>query len=270
MMRRQVWTAWVAVAVTVLALSFIGLRGAAPSTDNTSIRQDDEQMQTDEAIRAKIEKRLLMDDRIAWELLQVEVNQGHAILYGEVRTPQEKGLASLIASTVPGVKGLTNSIIVEPAVTKDHKLAKAIWNVLRGVPVLSGNGTLKVNVKNAVVKLEGVVECSIEKEAAEKAVASVPGVATVINCQGTMTMLGGSVIRPELEAVMAQAGRHFVSRAFLDVYTHKGKVVIAKEPAVRRNGKLADDPGGDQPAGSGLSPPEGSAAAGAGLSTDSS
>ncbi len=36
------------------------------------------------------------------------------------------------------------------------------------------------------------------------------GVTTVINCQGTMTMLGGSVIRPELEAVMAQAGRHFV------------------------------------------------------------
>jgi len=32
------------------------------------------------------------------------------------------------------------------------------------------------------------------------------GVATVINCEGTMTVLGGSVIRPELEAVMAQAG----------------------------------------------------------------
>ena len=32
-----------------------------------------------------------------------------------------------------------------------------------------------------MVKLEGVVERSIEKEAAEKAVASVPGVATVIN-----------------------------------------------------------------------------------------
>jgi hypothetical protein len=31
------------------------------------------------------------------------------------------------------------------------------------------------------------------------------GVSTVINCQGTMTMLGGSVLRPELEAVMAMA-----------------------------------------------------------------
>ena len=206
MMRRQVWTAWVAVAVTVLALSFIGLRGAAPSTDNTSIRQDDDQMQTDEAIRAKIEKRLLMDDRIDWELLQVEVNQGHAILYGEVRTPQEKGLASLIASTVPGVKGLTNSIIVEPAVTKDHKLAKAIWNVLRGVPVLSGNGTLKVNVKNAVVKLEGVVECSIEKEAAEKAVASVPGVATVINLIEVHSAVPAGNISEKVRERMLQEG----------------------------------------------------------------
>jgi len=138
MMRKQVWTAWVAVAIAVLALSLIGFRGAEPSADNTSLGQDDEQLKTDEAIRSRIEKRLLLDERIDWELLQVEVNQGHAILYGEVRTPQEKGLAALIASTVPGVKGLTNSIIVEPAVTKDHKLTEAIWNVLRGVPVLSG------------------------------------------------------------------------------------------------------------------------------------
>src|SRR2546423_14870763 len=36
------------------------------------------------------------------------------------------------------------------------------------------------------------------------------GVTTVINGEGTMTMLGGSVLRSELEAVMAQAGRHLV------------------------------------------------------------
>src|SRR5437868_13633107 len=43
------------------------------------------------------------------------------------------------------------------------------------------------------------------------------GVTTVINGEGTMTMLGGSVLRPELEAVMAQAGRHFVSIPELEV-----------------------------------------------------
>jgi len=36
------------------------------------------------------------------------------------------------------------------------------------------------------------------------------GLATVINAQGTMTMLGGSLIRPEVEAIMSQAAKHFV------------------------------------------------------------
>ena len=203
---RQVWTPWVAVAVAVLALSLIGFRGAASSADNISIGQDDEQLQTDEAIRAKIEKRLLLDERIDWELLQVEVNRGHAILYGEVRTPQEKGLAALIASTVPGVKGLTNSIIVEPAMAKDHKLTEAIWNVLKGVPTLSDNDTLRVNAKNSVVKLEGSVEHSIQKEAAEKAVASVPGVATVINLIEVHSALPAGNISEKVRERMLQGG----------------------------------------------------------------
>src|SRR5438128_1433232 len=47
------------------------------------------------------------------------------------------------------------------------------------------------------------------------------GVKTVINCVGTMTVLGGSILRPELEAVMAQAGRHFVRIADLEAAAGK-------------------------------------------------
>lgn len=47
------------------------------------------------------------------------------------------------------------------------------------------------------------------------------GVTTVINCEGTMTMLGGSILRPELEAVMAMAGKHFVSIPDLEVAAGK-------------------------------------------------
>ena len=36
------------------------------------------------------------------------------------------------------------------------------------------------------------------------------GVITVINGQGTMTMLGGSLIPPEVEAAMDAASKHFV------------------------------------------------------------
>src|SRR5262245_50062756 len=57
------------------------------------------------------------------------------------------------------------------------------------------------------------------------------GVNTVINCQGTMTVLGGSVIRPELETVMAQAGRHFVRVLELEVAAGKRIAQMLKLPA---------------------------------------
>jgi uncharacterized pyridoxal phosphate-dependent enzyme len=47
------------------------------------------------------------------------------------------------------------------------------------------------------------------------------GVTTVINCEGTMTMLGGSLPHAELEAVMTMAGRHFVSIPELEVAAGK-------------------------------------------------
>jgi len=43
------------------------------------------------------------------------------------------------------------------------------------------------------------------------------GVTPVINGEGTMTVLGGSLMRPEVEAVMSMAGRHFVPILELEV-----------------------------------------------------
>ena len=43
------------------------------------------------------------------------------------------------------------------------------------------------------------------------------GVTTLINGQGTMTTLGGSLPRPEVEAIMAEASKHFVSITELEV-----------------------------------------------------
>ncbi len=56
------------------------------------------------------------------------------------------------------------------------------------------------------------------------------GIKTVINCEGTMTVLGGSILRPELEAVMAQAGRHFVRIADLEVVAGKRIAEMLKLP----------------------------------------
>jgi uncharacterized pyridoxal phosphate-dependent enzyme len=57
------------------------------------------------------------------------------------------------------------------------------------------------------------------------------GVTTVINGQGTMTYLGGSLMRPEVEEVMALAGKHFVSIADLEVAAGKRIAEMLKLPA---------------------------------------
>src|SRR5205085_10643649 len=56
------------------------------------------------------------------------------------------------------------------------------------------------------------------------------GVKTVINCEGTMTVLGGSILRPELEAVMAQAGQHSVRIVDLEVAAGKRIAELLKLP----------------------------------------
>src|SRR5271155_492338 len=56
------------------------------------------------------------------------------------------------------------------------------------------------------------------------------GVTTAINCEGTMTMLGGSLPHPELEAVMTMAGRHFVSIPELEVAAGKRIAEMLKLP----------------------------------------
>jgi len=56
------------------------------------------------------------------------------------------------------------------------------------------------------------------------------GVPTVINCEGTMTVLGGSLPHPELEAVMTMAGRHFVNIPDLEVAAGKRIAEMLKLP----------------------------------------
>lgn len=56
------------------------------------------------------------------------------------------------------------------------------------------------------------------------------GIPTVVNAMGTMTMLGGSLIRPEVELVMSQAAKHFVGIPALEVAAGKRLAEMLKLP----------------------------------------
>jgi len=173
-----------------ILLASIVLMSAAPALGQDLVAQASrvkdpagDSSQTDESLQAQIEERLRTDGRIDWEALDVQVNRSEVILYGEVQTKDQKGLASLIVSTVLGVASISNNIIVEPRpYTKDHRLQKAIWQSIRSVDALrQQTHRLKVQVENQVATLSGSVEQSLQKEAAEKAAKTVPGVEKVIN-----------------------------------------------------------------------------------------
>jgi uncharacterized pyridoxal phosphate-dependent enzyme len=57
------------------------------------------------------------------------------------------------------------------------------------------------------------------------------GVIPVINGEGTMTVLGGSLMRPDVEEVMTMAGRHFVPILELEVAAGKRIAELLKLPA---------------------------------------
>ena len=171
------------IAIAITELNSPRNKGASQPSPTIARESNPDQSEADENLRYRIEERLREDGRIDWEVLGVEVNRGQVTLYGKVQTEDQKGLASLIATTVPGVVGITNSIIVESGpYSKDHGLQKAIWTSLRSVDALrQQTNRLKVQVKNQVATLSGSVEQSLQKEAAEKAAKSVAGVQKVIN-----------------------------------------------------------------------------------------
>lgn len=182
-----------AVGIVCLCNS-IALAGESPWSAHPIAQPITDHAQSDEQVQFRVEERLRMDGRVDWEVLDVAAQGGEVTLYGEVLTEDQKGLASLIASTVPGVRELVNRIIVDNPISTDYRLRKAVWNTLRGVDALrEQTHTLRVRVEHGVVTLSGSVEQPLQKDAAIKAAESVQGVNKVINA----IRLGPRIVQAE-------------------------------------------------------------------------
>jgi len=178
----RILNASLAALVFVCMSGSVALASVRPVSARPIAQLIADQARSDEQVKYTVEERLRTDGRIDWEMLDVEVQQGFVTLYGEVLTEDQRGLASLIVSTVPGVRELANRIIVDRALSGDYRLRKAVWSALRDVDALrEQTQTLRVLVENAVVMLAGSVEQPLQKEAAGKAAQSVQGVQKVVN-----------------------------------------------------------------------------------------
>ncbi len=169
------------VVQSSVLVAVLVLLGSAVEQNAAGAQRKTDPHMADEIIQSKVEEQLRLDDRVDWELLKVRVEQGQVTLFGKVATPEERGWAEKIAGSVPGVKGLTDLILVEPALEPDHRIRTNVRQALKNVNALQGNNTLRISVENGVVKLQGDVRGRIDEKAALRAAVSVPGVQKVIS-----------------------------------------------------------------------------------------
>ncbi len=139
-------------------------------------------MKNDRQLRADVEQELLWDPSLHAEQIGVSVRDGVVELGGHVASYLEKWAAERAAMRVSETRALASEIKVDmpaSATRTDADIARAAihqieWNA-------SLPGTLKVQVTDGCVTLQGPVEWQYQKERVEEAIRSLRGVRSVKN-----------------------------------------------------------------------------------------
>ena len=100
-------------------------------------------------------------------------------LTGEVRSAHQRDEAEAAVRHLTGVKAVTNDILVKPAL-ESRNVRADIEDALDRQANLDARA-IKVDVCDTVVTLEGSVRSCWEKDAAERAARSAPGIQRVEN-----------------------------------------------------------------------------------------
>jgi osmotically-inducible protein OsmY len=107
------------------------------------------------------------------------VHNGHITLTGPVDWMFQKTQAEKLVRHIPGVVGIMNHIEVMPRAA-DHDIQKRIVHALHLSADVNAK-QIEVNVDGDIVRLTGTVGSWLQREAAERAAGSAPGIRLVDN-----------------------------------------------------------------------------------------
>ena len=173
---------------------------------------------TDHQLKSAIVDELFWAPRVNADQIGVAVTEGAVTLSGQVLTYPEKQAAVRAARRIRGATAVADEIVVqhEFGAPQDADIARAAELAFERTVVVPA-GAVTATVHDHVITLEGTVDWEYQREEAQRAVASLPGVSGV---QNTIT------ITPDVVVSSAEAKAEITAALLRNAQLDAGRIQV--------------------------------------------